>query len=95
MRFPRHVDGISDYEANLAHKLIGQSLRALRGKTTRVQAVYSGSVDTSLPYAQFVASCEGVSAPEYSRESTKITCTHFKPISQGSILKMIIANNGA
>ena len=49
VRFPRRIDGISDYEANLAHKLVGQPLCTLRGKATRVEAVYSGSVDTSLP----------------------------------------------
>ena len=41
-----------------------------------------------------MASCEGVSTPEYARESAKIAGAHIKPVSQSSILKVIIAYNG-
>ena len=50
VRLPRHVDRISNDEADLTHELVGQSLRALWGETARIEAVDGGSVNTCLPY---------------------------------------------
>ena len=95
MRLPRHVDRISDDKADLTYELMGQSFRTLWSETACIKAVDGGSVNTCLPYTQFVVSSESVSSSKYTGESAEIAGAHLHSVRQCAVLEVIIAYHSA